>query len=224
MENKYKWPRTQAGFDVLFESLFKRLKYQDQAPWRSRQVVSQLLQRFALDEILYGVEVGTYRGHTAQVLLRVFPRLQLTCVDAWEAFISTNPDDQEGMNSAEKEARRRLRRFKDRVRINFSDVRDRHSMRYLVRGHELIFSLAGQVSHVDSMTDPATEWLEPSLLRTVSIRLTPRAAVRGAASSVVPPARMTFARPQSTTWTSPKLPTITFCGLRSRCMTRRTCA
>lgn len=45
----------------------------------------------------------------------------------------------------------------DRVRINFSDVRDRHSMSYLVRDQELIFSLAGQVSHVDSMTDPATD-------------------------------------------------------------------
>ena len=52
---------------------------------------------------------------------------------------------------------RNIEPVRDRVRINFSDVRDRHSMRYLVRGHELIFSLAGQVSHVDSMTDPATD-------------------------------------------------------------------
>lgn len=45
----------------------------------------------------------------------------------------------------------------DRVRINFSDVRDAHSLAYLVQGQELIFSLAGQVSHSDSMRDPMTD-------------------------------------------------------------------
>ncbi len=40
------------------------------------------------------------------------------------------------------------------LRINITDVRDPHSMPYLVRGREVIFNLAGQVSHVDSMRDP----------------------------------------------------------------------
>lgn len=44
--------------------------------------------------------------------------------------------------------------IRDRLRVNFSDVRDRHSMGYLVRDQELIFSLAGQVSHSESMIDP----------------------------------------------------------------------
>lgn len=44
-----------------------------------------------------------------------------------------------------------------RSRVNFSDVRDRHSMRYLVQGHHYLFNLAGQTSHMDSMTDPHTD-------------------------------------------------------------------
>ena len=47
--------------------------------------------------------------------------------------------------------------IKDRVRINFSDIRDRHSMDYLIRDQDYIFHLAGQLSHVDSITDPFTD-------------------------------------------------------------------
>lgn len=43
------------------------------------------------------------------------------------------------------------------VRLNISDVRDPHAMQYLVRDQEVIFNLAGQVSHIDSMTDPMTD-------------------------------------------------------------------
>lgn len=45
----------------------------------------------------------------------------------------------------------------ERVTMNFSDIRDPHSINYLVRDHELIFSLAGQVSHTESMEDPLTD-------------------------------------------------------------------
>ena len=44
--------------------------------------------------------------------------------------------------------------FQDRVKINISDVRDEHSFKYLVRGNDIIFNLAGQTSHMDSMTRP----------------------------------------------------------------------
>jgi UDP-glucose 4-epimerase len=47
--------------------------------------------------------------------------------------------------------------IEDRVRINIADVRSESSMRYLVRGHDYIFNLAGQVSHLDSMLDPFTD-------------------------------------------------------------------
>ena len=43
------------------------------------------------------------------------------------------------------------------LRVNISDVRDQHSMRYLVRDQEILFNLAGQTSHLDSMEDPETD-------------------------------------------------------------------
>ena len=45
----------------------------------------------------------------------------------------------------------------DRLTINISDVRDEHSLRELVRGQDILFNLAGQTSHLDSMTDPYTD-------------------------------------------------------------------
>ena len=47
--------------------------------------------------------------------------------------------------------------IKDQVRINISDVRDEHSMKYLIKGHDFLFNLAGQTSHTDSMLDPKTD-------------------------------------------------------------------
>lgn len=45
----------------------------------------------------------------------------------------------------------------DKVRVNVADVRDEHAMRYLVQGQDYLFNLAGQTSHLDSMTDPYTD-------------------------------------------------------------------
>jgi len=45
----------------------------------------------------------------------------------------------------------------DRVRVNVADIRQQSTMNYLVRGRDVIFSLAGQVSHIDSMKDPYTD-------------------------------------------------------------------
>ncbi len=47
--------------------------------------------------------------------------------------------------------------IEDRVRINISDVRDAYSMRYLIKGQDYLFNLAGQTSHLDSMHDPFTD-------------------------------------------------------------------
>jgi UDP-glucose 4-epimerase len=44
-----------------------------------------------------------------------------------------------------------------RVQVNIADVRDEHSMNYLVRGQDFLFNLAGQTSHLDSMRDPYTD-------------------------------------------------------------------
>src|SRR5919201_5959639 len=44
-----------------------------------------------------------------------------------------------------------------RVRVNISDVRDEHSLRYLVQGQDILFNLAGQTSHLDSMQNPYSD-------------------------------------------------------------------
>ena len=41
--------------------------------------------------------------------------------------------------------------------MNISDVRDEHSLRYLVRNQDYLFNLAGQTSHLDSMLDPYSD-------------------------------------------------------------------
>ncbi|KAA3655888.1 MAG: NAD-dependent epimerase/dehydratase family protein, partial [Chloroflexi bacterium] len=47
--------------------------------------------------------------------------------------------------------------IKNDVEVNISDVRDTHSMRYLVQKKDYLFNLAGQTSHMDSMHDPFTD-------------------------------------------------------------------
>jgi len=47
--------------------------------------------------------------------------------------------------------------IEERVRVNIADVRQASTMNYLVRDREVIFNLAGQVSHIDSMRDPHTD-------------------------------------------------------------------
>ena len=44
--------------------------------------------------------------------------------------------------------------IRGRVTVNFGDICDRHAMDWLVRGQDYVFHLAGQVSHVLSLTDP----------------------------------------------------------------------
>jgi UDP-glucose 4-epimerase len=50
-----------------------------------------------------------------------------------------------------------IRGMEDQVKVNISDVRDEHSMRFLVQGIDFLFNLAGQTSHLDSMQDPYTD-------------------------------------------------------------------
>jgi UDP-glucose 4-epimerase len=47
--------------------------------------------------------------------------------------------------------------LEDRLRVNIADVRQQSTMNYLVREQDVIFNLAGQVSHIDSMQDPYTD-------------------------------------------------------------------
>ena len=50
-----------------------------------------------------------------------------------------------------------VRGYESRLKVNISDVRDPHSMKTLVKGHDFLFNLAGQTSHMDSMADPYTD-------------------------------------------------------------------
>lgn len=42
----------------------------------------------------------------------------------------------------------------DKVAVNICDVRDPYAINHLVKGKDFLFNLAGQTSHMDSMTDP----------------------------------------------------------------------
>ena len=50
-----------------------------------------------------------------------------------------------------------LEPIKNKVKLNISDVRDEHSMKYLIKDHDYLFNLAGQTSHIDSMNNPYTD-------------------------------------------------------------------
>jgi UDP-glucose 4-epimerase len=50
-----------------------------------------------------------------------------------------------------------IRDIEHRVRLNVADVRMQSTMEALVRDRDIIFNLAGQVSHIDSMRDPYTD-------------------------------------------------------------------
>ena len=43
---------------------------------------------------------------------------------------------------------------RERIRLIRADLRDREAAAEALRGREIVFNLAGQVSHIDSMTDP----------------------------------------------------------------------
>lgn len=47
--------------------------------------------------------------------------------------------------------------IRDRVIVNLADVRDPEAMTSLIKGRNFLFNLAGQTSHLDSMTDPLTD-------------------------------------------------------------------
>jgi UDP-glucose 4-epimerase len=47
--------------------------------------------------------------------------------------------------------------IEDRLTVNIADIRQQSTMNYLVRERAVIFNLAGQVSHIDSMSDPYTD-------------------------------------------------------------------
>lgn len=47
--------------------------------------------------------------------------------------------------------------IKNQVRVNISDIRDRNALPRLIENVDVVFNLAGQTSHLDSMEDPFTD-------------------------------------------------------------------
>ena len=47
--------------------------------------------------------------------------------------------------------------IRDKVTVNVCDVRDPFAMAYLLKEKDFLFNLAGQTSHIDSMSDPKTD-------------------------------------------------------------------
>jgi UDP-glucose 4-epimerase len=47
--------------------------------------------------------------------------------------------------------------IRDRVKVELTDVRDAAAMSELINKRQFLFNLAGQTSHLDSMTDPLTD-------------------------------------------------------------------
>ncbi len=47
--------------------------------------------------------------------------------------------------------------IRDRVTVDVTDVRDAAAMSSLIKNRQFLFNLAGQTSHLDSMTDPITD-------------------------------------------------------------------
>jgi len=58
--------------------------------------------------------------------------------------------------------------IEDRLRVSHVDIRDRVRMREVVRDQQVIFNLAGQVSHIDSMRDPYAD-LEINCLSQITL-------------------------------------------------------
>jgi UDP-glucose 4-epimerase len=80
--------------------------------------------------------------------------------------------------------RRNVAGIEDRVRVNISDVRDEHSLRSLLAGQDVLFNLAGQTSHLDSMTDPFTD---------LEINCRAQLSILEACRNEAPQARIVFA-------------------------------
>ena len=85
--------------------------------------------------------MGFIGSHVAEAVVQAGARV--TIVDSLIPAYGGNPFNIESFVGA--------------VSVSITDVRDRHSMAHLVQEQDVIFNLAGQVSHIDSMEDPETD-------------------------------------------------------------------
>ncbi len=52
---------------------------------------------------------------------------------------------------------RNIKQIQDKINVNLSDIRDEFSINEIIKGHDYLFNLAGQTSHLDSMKNPFTD-------------------------------------------------------------------
>lgn len=84
---------------------------------------------------------GFIGGHLVQRLVRAGAKVTVA-----DAMIPEHGGNLRNLGTAAK-----------RVKFERADVRDRAKMAELVRGQDFLLNLAGQTSHMDSMTDPETD-------------------------------------------------------------------
>jgi nucleoside-diphosphate-sugar epimerase len=87
-----------------------------------------------------------------------------------------------------------LRDVSGLIKLNISDVRDSYSMETLVQDVDLLFNVAGQTSHIDSMNDPFTD-LDINSRAQLSILEALRRSNRGA-KVVFASTRQVYGRPE----------------------------
>jgi nucleoside-diphosphate-sugar epimerase len=102
---------------------------------------ASLRPAYAGKRVLITGGLGFIGSNLARALVKL--GAQVTVVDCLIPEYGGNPRNLAGVSR--------------RLHVNISDVRDRHSLPQYVRGQHYLFNLAGQTSHMDSMTDPETD-------------------------------------------------------------------
>lgn len=87
--------------------------------------------------------------------------------------------------------------YTERIRTHILDLRDGSSLESLLEGQEVIFNLAGQTSHLDSMRDPETD---------LAINVTAQLRLLERCRQVVPEVRLVYASTRQLYGRPQKLP------------------
>ena len=90
-----------------------------------------------------------------------------------------------------------LQDYADRIRTHILDLRDGSSLESLLEGQEVIFNLAGQTSHLDSMRDPEMD---------LAINVTAQLRLLECCRQVVPGIRLVYASTRQLYGRPQKLP------------------
>lgn len=99
------------------------LKYGQRAAHHTRKLAQIMSEHFGLDAQMNGLEIGVEKGHTSMHLLRLFPNLTLTLVDAWQAGLGTSDWSQDEADNNLISTLLHIRPHRDRTKILWMDSR-----------------------------------------------------------------------------------------------------